>query len=101
MTQVAPASDRVFVVACWPDRDSHPSRYDCSTRDLHSGREIHRFETALPRAVGGLDEQGHPEIRLTRPVDIGRREQLRIGLDGTLQVIDPAGRSSLAAPAAA
>lgn len=99
MTEIVPLGDQLSVIACWLIRGPHPSRYDCSIRDFATGREISRMSAEMwLRAVGGVDEQGRPEIRVWRSVSSGRWEQLRLGMDGATRVIDSAGRASLSAP---
>lgn len=99
MTEVVDANGTLLASACWLDRTVNPSRYDCALRDFASGREIARLTAdSTPRGIGGVDEQGRPEFRVTRPTNLSSREQIRIGMDGVVRMIEPSGRASLLAP---
>jgi hypothetical protein len=94
---VVPAGGEFYAIICERAVRSDPPGRPCSIIDLATRRVIHRFEADGVRAVGAVDEQGRPEIRLQLAIG-NKRSSHRIALDGSMRPIDPAGRANLAPP---
>lgn len=93
----AVAAGHPMTVLCGRAPDSGKPR-DCRVLDLVSGKAIYDFKADNLRVFGAADEQGRPELRLTVHHGPHKDEHWRIGLDGTMRVVDSKGRSNLLAP---
>lgn len=95
---VVRAGGQFYGVICGPSAPNVSGMRQCSLTELATRRMIHSFEASSLRAVGAVDEQGRPEIRLALSLQPNRRESRRISVEGTMRVIDAAGRANLSAP---
>lgn len=96
--EFAAAGERQYAVVCRQSPVPYPPRRPCSILDLADGRQIYAFETNSFHAIGAVDEQGRSEVRLALSSSTGGQEDRRVAADGTMRVIDAAGRANLAAP---
>jgi hypothetical protein len=92
------AGDRFFALICGRTVGAASLR-PCTVRDLAERRDLHRFEAMNAWAVGALDEQGRPEVRLRLQLDYANRgESLRVAMDGTVRRIEASPNVDLLAP---
>jgi hypothetical protein len=92
------AGDRFFAMICGRTMGATSLR-PCAIRDLAEGRDIHQFNAMNAWAVGALDEQGRPEVRLRFQLDYGNRgESRRVAMDGTVRRIEASLNVNLLAP---
>jgi hypothetical protein len=95
---VVRAGGQFYAVICGPSAANVAGMRQCSLTELATRRTIHSFEASSLRAVGAVDEQGRPEIRLALNLEPNRRESRRVAIHGSMRVVDPAGRANLSAP---
>jgi hypothetical protein len=95
---VVSAGGQFYAVICGPHGPRFLGLRPCSITELATRRTIHSFKASSLRAVGAVDEQGRPEIRLALDLEPNRRESRRVSIDGSMRVIDLTGRVNLSAP---
>jgi hypothetical protein len=89
---------RFYALICERAESAFPNRRPCAIVDLESRREIYRFAAGNAVAVAGRDERGRPEFRLKLGDVAGDKEDRRVGLDGTVRLIDSRGWANLSPP---
>lgn len=92
------AGNRPYALICGRARDSGGQR-PCTLRDLADGRDVHHFIALHARAVGAVDGEGRPEVRIAMGTEIaGRGETIRIAADGTVRRVAQSLQMSLRTP---
>lgn len=96
--QFVPAGAGLYAIICDRAPSAYPAIRACALNDLATGAVLYRFEASNQSAVGGVDAQGRPEIRLSLNFDGGRRETRIVGLDGTARTIESVPAANISPP---
>jgi hypothetical protein len=92
------AGPRPYALICGRSMDGGGQR-PCTLRDLADGRDIHRFTALHARAVGALDGESRPEVRIAIGTEYGGGgETIRVAADGSVRRIARSLQMSLRTP---